>query len=135
MLIGRKIYYDKITGTPLVNTGEGSLLPTTIEDDFFTYSVLNERNPESVGVVQLEYGQYTQDFAESGGYRVNVETKTLEFSYPDPNAPEEPPVFQKPLTEQILQLKETQIATNRIVEGQGTSQQDLLELLIDMGVI
>jgi hypothetical protein len=37
--------------------------------------------------------------------------------------------------EQILQLKENQVATNRIVDESGTAQQELLELLIDMEVI
>ncbi|MEK4606536.1 hypothetical protein [Geobacillus sp. FSL W8-1251] len=108
--IGRKIYYDKATGNVILDTGEkmGAVIETTIDQDFETYQALKERVRDTVGVIQLEYGQYAQDFAECNGYRVNPETLELEFSYPDPNATEpQEPVYQKPLTEQ---LKETQQA-------------------------
>ena len=108
--IGRKIYYDKATGNVLVDTGEmmGAVVETTVDQDFETYQALKERVRDTVGVIQLEYGQYAQDFAQCNGYRVNPETLELEFSYPDPNVTEpQEPVYQKPLTEQ---LKETQQA-------------------------
>ena len=105
--VGRKIYFDKLTGNPLVNTGEhyGNVLETTTEQDFEIYTALSERNPETVGLLELEYGQYADEFTQASGYRVNPETGTLEFSYPDPNAPEDPPVFVAPLTEQVAQLQ------------------------------
>ena len=114
--IGRKIYYDKTTGEYLVDTGERSgygdaVVSKTIEQDIETYTVLSERNRDSFDVLELEYGQYAQDFAECNGYRVNPETKELEFSYPDPNEPEAPPVYQKPLSEQIAELKAENLAT------------------------
>ena len=99
--IGRKIYYDKLTGNVLLDTGErvGFILPTTIDQDFESYEVLKERVRDTVGVIQLEYGQYAQDFAQCNGYRVNHETLELEFSYPDTNATEpQEPVYQKPLS-------------------------------------
>lgn len=107
MQIGRKIYFDKITGNVIVDKGEmqSDVRETTQAEDFVSYVALAERVPETVGVVQLEYGQYDQDFAECNGYRVNITTKTLEFSYPDPSIPVEEPVYQKPLTEQILELE------------------------------
>jgi hypothetical protein len=108
--IGRKIYYDKANGNVIVDTGEkmGAVVETTIDQDFETYQVLKERVRDTVGVIQLEFGQYAEDFRQSNGYRVNPETLELEFSYPDPNATEpQEPVYQKPLTEQ---LKETQQA-------------------------
>jgi hypothetical protein len=107
--IGRKIYYDKTTGNVILDTGErqGAVVETTIDQDFETYQVLKERVRDTVGVIQLEYGQYAADFAQCNGYRVNPETKTLEFSYPDPNATEpQEPVYQKPLSEQIEETKE-----------------------------
>lgn len=106
--IGRRIYYDKATGNVLVDTGErvGFVVPTTIEQDFQTYVALSERVPETVGVLELEYGQYAQDFAECNGYRVNPETQQIEFSYPDPNDPEAPLVYQKPLSEEIAETKQ-----------------------------
>ncbi|WP_440960867.1 hypothetical protein ACN6KS_27105 [Paenibacillus nitricinens] len=87
MEIGRKIYYDKVTGTVLADLGErqGGVAETTTEYDFTVYKALSERVPETVVCLQLEYGEYEHDFAECNGYRVNVETGELEFSYQDSN--------------------------------------------------
>lgn len=108
MQIGRRIYFDKATGNVIVDTGErgGHVIETTVEHDFEVYTVLAERVRETVGVLELEYGQYAQDFESCNGYRVNPETIELEFSYPDPNDPEAPPVYQAPLSEQIGELKQ-----------------------------
>ena len=121
MNIGGRIYFDLKTGTPILRTPEiyapnGGIKETTVEQDFDSYQVLVERVLETVGVIQLDYGQYTQDFAECNGYRVNVELydtlpedrkhEALEFSYPDPNDPEpQEPVYQKPLSEQVKELE------------------------------
>lgn len=110
MRIGRRIYYDKFTGNVLVNTGErqGDVRETTIEEDFQSYKALSEHNPETVGVIQLEYGQFRQDFMECNGYRVNPETQEIEFSYPDPSQPEpQDLVYQKPLSEEVEDLKQS----------------------------
>lgn len=115
MKIGRKIYYDLSTGNVLVNTGErqGGVRPTTVEEDIQVYSVLSERNRDSFDVIELAFGQYAQDFAECNGYRINTETNQLEFSYPDPNNPEPTePVFQRPLSEEVQELKIAQAVTD-----------------------
>lgn len=108
--IGRKLYFDKITGSIIVDTGErqGHVRETTIEEDFSIYKALHERVPETIGVSQLEYGQYTQDFMECNGYRVNPETLQIEFSYLDPNLPpeEQEPEYRKPLSEEVKELRE-----------------------------
>ena len=108
--IGRKIYYDKITGNIILDTGEmaGFVQEATIDQDFETYQVLKERVRDKVGVIQLEYGQYAEDFAQCNGYRVNPETLELEFSYPDLTAPTPELVYQKPLTEQVKELEQRQ---------------------------
>lgn len=117
--IGRKIYYDKSTGNVIVDTGEqqGFVFSTTIEQDIQTYTALSERSRETFDVIELEYGQYAQDFRECDGYRVNPETGELEFSYPDHNT-EEPqePVYQKPLSEQVDELENrTQSIENALI--------------------
>jgi len=109
MYIGRKVYYDILTGMVLVDTGEkfGHVRETTMAEDFKTYKALSERNPETIGMIQLEYGQYAQDFRECNGYRVNPVTQQIEFSYPDPNQPEpQEPIYQKPLSEEVSDLKQ-----------------------------
>lgn len=108
--IGRRIFFDKTTGNVLADTQDksGEILPTTVEQDINSYTELSERNRETFDYIELFYGQFSQDFGVCVGYRVNPDTRNLEFSYPDPNAPEEPPVYQPPLSEQLSQLNKRQ---------------------------
>lgn len=113
MKIGRRIYFDVPTGNILVDTGErqGSVIPTTPEQDASAYNALAERAVGTYSYIELQYGQYSQDFEESNGYRINVEMiselpfeeghKALEFSYPDSNEPEVEQPYQTPLSEQV----------------------------------
>lgn len=109
--IGRKIFYDKVTGEIIVDTGErsGDVVETTIEYDISVYKELAERVRDTFDVIQLEYRQYAEDFANCTGYIVDVETKELIFSY-DGGTEEVPPVFQKPLTDKVKEL-ESQVST------------------------
>ncbi|WP_352404545.1 XkdW family protein [Sporanaerobacter acetigenes] len=118
MKIGRRIYFDLDTGNVIKSIGErvGSVVPTTIKQDIVTYTALSERNRDTFDYIELEYGQYAQDFAECNGYRVNIEKlvelsddrkhEALEFSYPDPNLPpdEQEPVYIPPLSETVSTL-------------------------------
>ena len=103
------IYFDKETGQVLQVTGnfEDMWLERydSIEEQIRKHSVLSERNRNTFDVLELPYGAHAQEFAECNGYRVNVETKELEFSYPDPNEPNAPQEFGPPLTEQIEELQ------------------------------
>ncbi|GIO13042.1 hypothetical protein J19TS2_25970 [Cohnella xylanilytica] len=129
MEIGRKIYYDKSTGNTIIEIGErsGDVVETTQEGDFAAYVALQERVPGTVGVLQLEYGQFAQDFAECSGYRVDVsgDEPTLQFSYPEGNEEPEEPVFQTPLSEQVKTLKTT-------VEDQQQTIDDLTLAIADI---
>lgn len=119
MQIGRKIYYDTNTGNIIVDTGEkiGSVTATTIEQDIDVYTDLSIRNRDTFDVLELPYGAYSQDFAECNGYRVNVETGKLEFSYPDPNDPGVEQSYQAPLSEQVATLEEkAELQEQAIVE-------------------
>lgn len=111
--IGRKIYFDKLTGNVILDTGEktGAVRQTTVDEDFQVYTDLQQRVKDTVGVIELEYGQYSQDFMQCSGYRVNITSNKLEFSYPDPNAPQQPqePTYQKPLSEQVKELQQSVI--------------------------
>lgn len=147
MEIGRKIYYEKATGNVLVDTGErsGNVVETTKEQDFKVYKTLAERVEDTVGLIELEYGEYKQDFMECSGYRVNVKTGELEFSYPDPNVdPVQPqePVFQKPLTERIKTVESEsagvalELATTQSRLDQAEQDQAALLLrLVEGGVL
>lgn len=118
MEIGRKIYYDLATGGAIVDTGErsGFVRETTWEEDFAAYQLLAERVPETVGCLQLEYRQYSRDFAECNSYRVNLDTLELEFSYPDPNETEPTePVYRKPLSAEVDELKASDIENKQAI--------------------
>lgn len=106
----RRIYYVKSTGEPIKDTGETRnplAVEYSVEEEILMFTELSERNRDTFDVIQLDIGQYAQDFIESrGNYRVNPVTKELEFSYPDPNEPEEPQPFIKPLSVEVDRLKE-----------------------------
>ena len=110
----RRIYYDIFNGSILVDTGEryGIVIPTSVADEISTYKVLTDRNRDSFDFIELEYGAYEQDFRESVDYRVNIETKELEFIYKDSDESELPPVFRKPLSLEVEELKVAQAETN-----------------------
>lgn len=101
-----KIYYDKVTGEVVWGVSYNQDIIVDFDHDFSTMKVLNEREKESMELMLLHDGQFSQDFSECNGYRVNVTTQTLEFSYPDPNEPELPPIYQKPLSKVVAVLEQ-----------------------------
>lgn len=105
----RRIYYDKTTSEVIKDTGETSnplAITLPIEEEIAKFTVLSERNRDTFDVLELPFGAYAQDFAEANGYQVNAETKTLEFSYPDPNEPGIEQPYQSPLSEKVKGLEE-----------------------------
>lgn len=98
----RRIFYNLITGERIQEIGRnGDFILPTIDQEIATFTALSERNRETFDVIELPFGAFAQDFAECNSYRVNPETKQLEFSYPDPNTPEEPQPYQAPLSELV----------------------------------
>lgn len=104
-MIGRMIFFDVTDGSVLVDTGEKGKTSIKRDVDYYIerYKILTELKRDTFDYIELEYGQYAQDFAEASSYRVNPETKELEFSYPDPNEPEEPQPYIKPLSESVIE--------------------------------
>lgn len=103
----RRIYYDKETGNVLAIVAfNGSFIPETVEQDISKLKVLFERNRDTFDVIELPFEAYAQDFAECNGYRVNIETKELEFSYPDPNEPDVEQPYQPSLSAEVERLKQ-----------------------------
>lgn len=134
MNVGKMIFYDKITGEKIVDTGEWSNVNVkkTVDQQIATYKELSERNRDTFDVLELPYGAYSQDFAECTGYRVNVETKALEFSYPDPNEPNIEQPYQAPLSEKVKNLEATILEMTAYSAAQDErlvmQEQALLEL-------
>lgn len=125
MAIGRKVYYELATGDVVLTTLEKpniNAVNTTKEQDFEIYDVLQARNPDTVGVIQLEFGQYQSEFQTAKSYKVNLETNELVFEYP---------VYNPPLTEQIERLKSENLSlkeeNQELKEQQKELQTSLLE--------
>ena len=90
---GSRVYYLKENGNVVFKTGQSSGWVTEItpEQDWEIYEELKKYTKESVDFIQLKYDEFKTEFAECTSYRVNVETKTLEFDYtPIPPSPEVP---------------------------------------------
>ena len=91
--LGKRIYYLKLDGRVILDTGEaeGWVNPTTTEDDWRIYSELSKYNKTEVDFIELQFCEFKTEFAECTSYRVNVETKKLEFDYtPVPEPPDVP---------------------------------------------
>lgn len=75
--IAAKIYYLKSTGKVLVITSEcqGSVEPTTKEQDMELYEQLKVYNIDEVEYIELEYGTLADTFKNIKSYSVDVENK------------------------------------------------------------
>lgn len=101
----KKIYYLVNSGEVVWDVSYNSIKSPNIDDDYVNSKILQNYTKESLDLLILSDNQYAQDFAESNGYRVNPETKELEFSYPVPGEPEAPEELRKPLSEEVEKLK------------------------------
>ncbi|MBX4145979.1 hypothetical protein [Paenibacillus lautus] len=143
MNLGRKIYWDSITGGIIIDRMEmeGSVRESTVEEDFQTYIKLAERAPETVLGILLDHGKYSQDFDESVSFHIvesanPVEGITtligdrhydLEFEYPDPENPETPQEPQPALSKQLTTLKtENESLKSRVSDVEMTITEILL---------
>ena len=81
--IGTKIYYCLLTGNVLKIVGDmyGYVLETTFDEDYKIYTELNERDKESIGLLQFNYGQFPKLSQDATSVIVDLETKELIFSY------------------------------------------------------
>ncbi|APO44336.1 hypothetical protein BS614_10180 [Paenibacillus xylanexedens] len=125
--IGMKVYYDLQSGNVIVITPEsaGIVVETTREQDFKLYKALDDKVPDSVGMIQLEYGAYMLDRAEGGTIaRVDLETLEPLFDY-QPKPDEEP---QPPMISFTFQIAELAAENQRLREENNTNQFALMEL-------
>ncbi|KGE16232.1 hypothetical protein [Paenibacillus wynnii] len=107
MEIGRRVYFDKTSGTIVQITGErsGDVEEITIEREFELYVSLSERVRDTVDVISVDYGAYAQDFIEGRLTGIDPNKKELLFSYPDPETPGEFTPPQPALSIQVTLLK------------------------------
>ena len=112
--IGTKIYYCLLTGNVIQVIGDmqGYVKETTFDEDIEIYIELKERDIESIGLLQFEYGEYPKLSQNASGVMVDLETKELIFSYEklpqEPIEPTEIEIMQneiKALREELTQIQ------------------------------
>lgn len=129
IMLGHKLYYEKLTGNVVLTIPENpnaNTVPTTKEQDFAMYSVLQARNPEIIDFIQLDFGQFQSDFQTARSWQMDVKTRQVLFEYPS---------FSTPLStmvERLLQEKEELKVENNelklaLAESAEAQQQDKIE--------
>ena len=118
--LGKRIYFLKVDGRVILDTGEaeGWVNPTTSEDDWRIYSELSKYNKSEVDYIELKWGEFKTEFAECTSYRVNIETKQIEFDYtPIPDPPEVPtnPTLHERVEDLELGAEATQEALDMLL--------------------
>ena len=106
--IGTKIYYCLVTGNVIKIIGDmqGYVKETTFDEDIEIYTELKERDRDSIGLLQFEYGEYPKLSKDSTGDMINLETKELIFSYEELPIPPQEPTEIEIMQEKISQLEE-----------------------------
>lgn len=119
MQVSRMIFYDVVDGTIIKDTGEypNAARQKTIDEQIATYSELQERERTSFDVLELGFGQYSEEFKMASSVRVDVDAKKLEFIYNDsePNTPYSPPI-----SEELQKLKQE----NKLLKAQSQANTD-----------
>ena len=106
--IGTKIYYCLLTGNVIKIIGDmmGYVKETSFNEDIEIYTELKERDINTIGLLQFEYGEYPKLSQNASGVMVDLDTKELIFSYEElPQIPQEPTEFEL-MQEEIKALKE-----------------------------
>ena len=106
--IGTKIYYCLLTGNVIKVIGDmmGYVKETTFNEDIEIYAELKERDINTIGFLQLNYGEYPKLSQNASGVMVDLETKELIFSYEElPQEPIEPTEIEV-MQNRINQLEE-----------------------------
>lgn len=137
------IIYNKNTGEVVEGSVTNSMFPLGIPDA----SRVIENVVERFGGTSEDYAEFRLHDVEDAEtinliftHEYRIENNEIVFGdekvIPEPEP--QPPSIEEQLAEkdkQIVELKEKQLITSEIVEINGLQQQELLELLIDMGVI
>ena len=125
--IGTKIYYCLMTGNVIKIIGDmqGCVRETTFDEDIEIYTELKERDKETIGILQFEYGEYFKLSQNSTGVMVDTKTKELIFTYEElPIEPVEP--------SDIDILKEEQKQQNEEILINMMANTEMFEMILGM---
>ena len=114
--LGTKIYYCLLTGNviKIISDMQGYVRETSFDEDIEIYTELKERDKNTIGLLEFEYGEYPKLSQNASGVMVDLKTKELIFSYEElPQEPIEPTEIEI-MQNEIKELKEelTQIKTS-----------------------
>lgn len=106
--IGTKIYYCLLTGNVIKVMGDcqGYVKETTFNEDIEIYTELKERDINTIGLLQFEYGEYPKLSQNASGAIVDLETKELIFNYEKLPQMQQEPTEIELMQEEIKVLKE-----------------------------
>ena len=126
--IGTKIYYCLVTGNVIKIIGDmqGYVKEATFDEDIEIYTELKERDRDSIGLLQFEYGEYPKLSKDSTGVMINLETKELIFSYEELPIPPQEPTEIEIIQDKISILE----AENKTLKQELSITQDAVNELI-----
>ena len=129
--IGTKIYYCTITGNVIKIIGDmmGYVKSTDFNEDIEIYTELKERDKNSIGLLQFNYGEYPKLSKGSTGVMVDLETKELIFSCEELPIPPQEPTWEEEMEKKISIL---QAENEAIKEDLALTQDAVNEMLFMM---
>lgn len=133
----RRIYFDKETGIKIAEFAlDNNFIPMTIEQEIASFKALSERNRDTFSVLELEYDQYAQDFAEGRLIGVDLEKKTPIFEYSNSENPEEPIVPLVPLSVKVEELEvltmDAMVAVTEVYEETMAREAENVETMLGL---
>ena len=139
--LGTKIYYCLLTGNviKIISDMQGYVRETSFDEDIEIYTELKERDKNTIGLLEFEYGEYPKLSQGATGVMVDIKTKELIFTYEElPNEPIEPTELEiledkvSTLEEETKNLKIEQEMQNEEILVNMMANTEMFELLLGM---
>ena len=126
--IGTKVYYCLLTGNVIKIIGDmqGYVKETSFDEDIEIYTELKERDINTIGLLQFNYGEYPKLSKGSTGVMVDLETKELIFSCEELPIPPQEPTREEEMEKKISILE----AENETLKQELSITQDAVNELI-----
>lgn len=151
--IGKRIYYLKTTGdiACVIGEQEGWVVenPHELQDppltkkeyDFKIYTELQKYNSEEVDFIEIKWGEFKTEFSECTSYKVNIDTKEIEFDYtpipPIPDIPRKPYIHERMDTQENTNNEQDELiisnAANIAIMLEATGVNTISTLAIEEG--